>query len=351
MDTEKKGVPAWVWIVALVPVAVFMLGLFSALAIYGVRKYIANAKQEEARATLISWGEGLVRCGEKVTGLPPSTRPVPASLSEVAAKKYQSAPSDWNETAHSCASFSLTAPQYFQYRWERISANQGVVHAVADLDGNATPDVSLDLDVTCARGRCERGTPVRMDEPDSPGAGSARAAPGDPEAGVLLPPPPAMGPLAPLRGEPADLSSVMGRARKLVSEWQADAELVGIEATSIVGTRIQTQDGGTARVTFGPSHFNVEQRAGVFVVTYDKTGISGAPAKGPAPPALPEPMCAPEFVYRRMAVDGQTPVISLRYALDQDRPVWLAQLAGDANAKPIAFDPQSCQAAAIRVRR
>jgi hypothetical protein len=168
-----------------------------------------------------------------------------------------------------------------------------------------------------------------------------------PSDGFLLPALPPMGPLAPLRGEPADLSSVMGRARKLANEWQADAALLGIDASAIVAGQIQTRDSGVATLTFGPSSFNVSQpRSGVFVVTYDHAGIRGVPAKGAPARALPEPMCAPEFIYRRVA-GSESPSVSLRYAFDQNqRPVWLAKLEHAAKAKPLPFDAQNCQAAA-----
>jgi hypothetical protein len=57
------------------------------------------------------------------------------------------------------------------------------------------------------------------------------------------------------------------------------------------GGKIQTQDGASAKVTFGPSPFDsTHPRSGLFVVTYDKSGISGVPAKGLAGKTLPEPM-------------------------------------------------------------
>src|SRR6187399_1731792 len=112
-----------------------LLGMFSALAIYGVRRYIQSAKQEEARAALIEWGEGLASCGQQAGGLPPSSAPVPASLADVAGRQYQSTPEEWKEPAHACGRFAMASPQYFQYSWERTSDATGVVHAVADLDG------------------------------------------------------------------------------------------------------------------------------------------------------------------------------------------------------------------------
>jgi len=69
-----------------------------------------------------------------------------------------SAPSDWTSPAFTCAKFSMTTPQYFQYQWERVSAQSGVVHARADLDGDGVAEVNIEVPVRCsATGECEAG--------------------------------------------------------------------------------------------------------------------------------------------------------------------------------------------------
>ena len=83
-----------------------------------------------------------------------------------------------------------------------------------------------------------------------------------------------------LDGAAVDLSTVMGRARKLADQWQRDAALLGIEATLAQG-KIQTQDGASATLTFGPSPFEAPPLHPIlFVVTYDNTGIHGAARTG-----------------------------------------------------------------------
>jgi hypothetical protein len=151
----------------------------------------------------------------------------------------------------------------------------------------------------------------------------------------LPPPSPA------LSGAAVDLSTVMGRARKLANAWQTDAALLGVEAELSDG-KIQTQAGGAAKVTFGPSPFaSAPPRSGLFVVTYDKSGINGAPLNGTPGKALPEPMCAPEGVLPRLAEFKGSP-ITLRYGLDgSQRPAWLVSLPPDS--KPLrAFAPDDC---------
>jgi type IV pilus assembly protein PilA len=466
---QKKGTPVWIWLLLLVPVGFVFLGVVSALAIYGVRKYVANAKEAEAHAALVDWGDGLAKCGEKEGGLPPSTLPVPASISAVTGKKYQSAPNEWSQQAHICAAFSMTGPQYFQYRWERRSASAGVLHAVADLNGDAVLDSVLELDVSCGAGKCERGVPNKLAGPasgiaasgsvsvgvtadsatgaaaptvptvDTPldkvlvalsilcllanfagsvwllvlafqesvvwglsclfvpcvqlvfvakfwqrtkraflftlGTGGAMvaillmwaqrarsdvsvaaasdsvpalaasgaAAHANAGPGVKLAPPPPYVPVPELTGAPVDLSTVMGKARKLANQWDQDAALVGIETTLVAGV-IPTQDGASARLTFGPSIFkSVQAKTGLFVVTYDKSGISGAAAKGPPAKAVPEPMCAPERVYARLAESEQSSVW-LRYGFDSsERVAWMGLVSGQPVAQTRFFDPQSCE--------
>jgi hypothetical protein len=459
---QKKGTPVWVWLLALIPVALVFLGVLSALAIYGVSKYMMNAKQAEAQAALIAWGDGLAKCGEKEGGLPPSTLAVPASISAVSARKYQSSPTDWAEQAHTCAGFSMPGPQYFQYRWERRSQSTGVLHAGADLNGDGVLESQHELDVTCGAGKCERGVPTKLASAASAGTASAgssddRVAPAaapaapsldtpldkalvalsvlcllanvagsvwllvlafqesvlwgllcffvpcaqlvfvakfwdrtrraflfaigtggallaillmwgmradrsaaapsaagdaassagatppvDPARGVKLPPPPPAVPVPELTGAPADLSTVMGKARKLANQWEQDAALVGIDATLSAGL-IQTQEGASARLTFGPSSLaTARPKTGLFIVTYDKAGLSGAAAKGPASKALPEPMCSPESVYARIA-GGAQPTVRLRYAFDAaQRPAWIGVIDGQPTTQPRLFEPQRC---------
>jgi len=167
------------------------------------------------------------------------------------------------------------------------------------------------------------------------GSSSASSLARDQPSGSLVPPGPA------LSGAAVDLSTVMGRARKLANAWQTDAALLGVEASLFRG-KIQTQDGAVAKVTFGPSPFASDQaRTGLFVVTYDKSGISGAPANGTPGKALPEPMCAPEGVLPAVQEFKDSP-ITLRYGFDgAQRPAWLVGLPGDP--KPLrAFAPNDC---------
>lgn len=440
MSEGKKGVPVWVWIIVAVPVLVSALGIMSALAIYGVRKYMLNAKQVEARTALVVWANGLASCGQRDGHLPPTSTPVPANLSDVQGKMWHSAPTDWSEPAYSCAGFNMPEPQYFQYQWQLSTPNEGAAHAVADLDGDGIADAALSVGVTCSAGTCSVGpllgvADVSRAEPGeiskveenkfepSPlfiafvllGIASALfasiwlivaafqvstgwglvtllvpcgrlifviqnwekakrpflwqigslgvlvlggvlygavvAATARPSTSQSLSVAPSALPLAqgmlppvvvpPLTGDAVDLSSVMGRARKLADAWQPEASLLGVEATLLDG-KIQAQDGASAKITFGPSAFDTTKaRSGLFVVIYDKTGIHGAPAVGAAGKVLAEPMCAPERVLSRLTTGGEGPT-TLRYGLDSaQRPMWMAN--SQAHPKDVSlFDPQDC---------
>jgi len=146
---------------------------------------------------------------------------------------------------------------------------------------------------------------------------------------------------APLTGEAADLSSVMGRARQLAEQWQREAALLGIEAVLHQG-RIQTQAGASAKLTFGPPRSALPPRRELFVVTYDKTGINGIAAAGQPGKALPEPMCAPEHVLPATAELGRGP-LRLRYAFDDDeRALWFATPQDDPQQLRV-FDATDCR--------
>ena len=152
--TKKSGLPTWVIVLIVVVVAgPIVLGIFSALAIYGVRKYMMNAKRAEATAALTGWSKGMVACGEK-DGLPPTSPQVPASLGSVSGMKYQSAAAEWSDAAFACSGFSMSGPQYFTYQWVQASPSEGSMLAQADLDGDGTAEQRFDVRISCTAGRC-----------------------------------------------------------------------------------------------------------------------------------------------------------------------------------------------------
>jgi type IV pilus assembly protein PilA len=135
-------------------IVVAIVGILATLSIYGVRKYVANAKSTEARNSLGQIGKDAATAFEKETmagaivGLGKTaasvrtlcgsaTQTVPASATSIQGTKYQSnqAPAkDWSFDAggnkgFSCLKFSMSAPQYYMYNY------------VSDGNPNATPPV------------------------------------------------------------------------------------------------------------------------------------------------------------------------------------------------------------------
>jgi hypothetical protein len=145
--------------IVLVIVGAFALpviGVVSALAIFGVRKYLVHAKAEQASHEVTRLASGIVRCATEAhpgsdPGLPDSSPAVPPALSAMSDKPYQSTPPEWTG-AFACAGFSQTRAQVYQYQWLKRSATSGVATAVTDLDDDGIPDITIEQSVTCPAG-------------------------------------------------------------------------------------------------------------------------------------------------------------------------------------------------------
>jgi len=111
--------------------AVAVIGSMSAVAIYGVRRYLANAKTSEAKNTIGAIARGAVGAFEREqTGTPAHALckpagPVPTTVPS--GRKYQpQAGADFDtgsETAGwKCLRFTMTNPHYYQYYY-RVGGN------------------------------------------------------------------------------------------------------------------------------------------------------------------------------------------------------------------------------------
>jgi type IV pilus assembly protein PilA len=144
----KKGMPTWAIILICTAGAfVFIVPILAVLGVYGVRKYIANAKTAEARMALATIAKDAATTYEPKAGFCASAHPVPRSAPMVQGKKYQSAPADWGTPADktiragfACLEFSLDQPQYYQYTYTAPAPLHDAFTATAhgDLDGNGT---------------------------------------------------------------------------------------------------------------------------------------------------------------------------------------------------------------------
>jgi len=146
-------------------IVVAIIGILAVLAVYGVKKYMANAKTAEARQNLGRIGKDAASNyeGEKMDPKLPgegnstevtrqlcdsASKTVPDGIAKVQGKKYQSNKADWGQDAvaggtpkgFACLRFELNTPQYFMYTWTATAFNSTTPSfstiANGDLDGN-----------------------------------------------------------------------------------------------------------------------------------------------------------------------------------------------------------------------
>jgi type IV pilus assembly protein PilA len=147
-------------------IVVVIIGILAALAIYGVRKYVANSKSAEARLAIGAINKGAVAAfeGETMAGsllalggtvgsarrLCATSDAVPAIATIAGGKKYQSSDADWSTAGANnsqtagwlCLKFSLTGPQYYSYLYTATNPTSATgsytVTATADMDNDST---------------------------------------------------------------------------------------------------------------------------------------------------------------------------------------------------------------------
>jgi type IV pilus assembly protein PilA len=150
-------------------IVVAIIGILAVLAIYGVRKYLANAKTAEARNSLGQMGKDQSAEFEKESmagvALTPGatagasrslcTKPtatVPASAASIKGMKYQSsqaAATDWNKdqategVGFACLNFSMDAPQYYMYNFVTTTPTLAGGTFVATAEGDLNGDTVL----------------------------------------------------------------------------------------------------------------------------------------------------------------------------------------------------------------
>lgn len=138
----KKGMSTLTIVLIVLAVTIVpALGIMSVLSIYGVRKYIANAKTAEAKNSLGVIGQLAVAAYEESHRICPSaSAPIPAARKAVSGMKYQSAGGEWEadtdkNAGFACLKFALGQPQYFQYEYEATETSF-VARAHGDLNGD-----------------------------------------------------------------------------------------------------------------------------------------------------------------------------------------------------------------------
>jgi type IV pilus assembly protein PilA len=142
-------------------IVVAIIGILAALAIYGVKKYLTNAKTGEAKNNLGRLGKDAVAAFQRETMdatlaspdqgsqavhrlCDTATNGVPAAVPQ--GRKIQPNPTDWNvgntTTGWKCLKFSLNDPVYYQYKYTATNptATNGAfeAQAIGDLNGDTT---------------------------------------------------------------------------------------------------------------------------------------------------------------------------------------------------------------------
>jgi type IV pilus assembly protein PilA len=158
-------------------IVVAIVGILAALAIFGVKKYLTNAKTAEARNALGQIGKDATAAFARdnmaaavladaasvaaANLLCTSSISVPAAMTSVQGKKYQSstvAGADFNSGTQTggwtCLKFSMQEPQYYQYTYTSTAGVAGTFKAVAqgDLDGDGTTFSTFTLNALIRNG-------------------------------------------------------------------------------------------------------------------------------------------------------------------------------------------------------
>jgi type IV pilus assembly protein PilA len=155
----KKGMPTWLIVLIVVGGLLVLCGFIMVpLAIFGVRKYIANAKSAEARASLTQISADAVAAFERDTTVShgetvhrmcaSASASVPVNIAAVKGKKYLSTSSEWQadsarNAGFSCLKFSMSSPQYFLYRYSAHGSTKAGDSFVAEADGDLSGDGTM----------------------------------------------------------------------------------------------------------------------------------------------------------------------------------------------------------------
>jgi type IV pilus assembly protein PilA len=145
-------------------IVVAIVGVLAALAIYGVRRYLLNAKTAEVRNALGQMTKDAKMAFER-EGMPSkildpgasadlsnqlcasATKSVPDGMTGVTGKKYQSNPAvdeDWLKdvktpnTGFACLKFSVSDPQYYMYSYAADTTASFTATGNGDLNGDGT---------------------------------------------------------------------------------------------------------------------------------------------------------------------------------------------------------------------
>lgn len=175
-------------------IVVAIVGVLAVLAVYGVRKYIANAKTAEAKNSLGQLGKDALTAyeGERMTDAVlaesgvagivrkmcgSSTATVPsAGIGSVKGQKYQSTKAEWsnatdvqNNNGFPCLKFEMTQPQYYMYNYTATAGGTTggfTGSAQGDLNGDGTASTFTILGAIQTSGRLHLAPSIGETSPE-----------------------------------------------------------------------------------------------------------------------------------------------------------------------------------------
>jgi len=146
-------------------IVVAIIGVLAALAIYGVRRYLASAKTSEARNTVGAIARGGAAAFERETtaseivaeggnsvanshALCTSALPVPA-LAPAGVKYQPNSAADFEVgtalAGWKCLRFSINQPIYYSYGYQVGTARTGVTVSATGFEASAVGDIDADV--------------------------------------------------------------------------------------------------------------------------------------------------------------------------------------------------------------
>jgi type IV pilus assembly protein PilA len=142
-----------------------LAGSLSALAVYGVKRYLVAAKTAEARETIAEIAARLIAYSMEARDhrFPRSAPSVPKQIP--AGIKYTSTRADWQHKSWTAIEFSREGGQYYSYEYETSKdGKRATVRARGDLDGDGVQSL-FELDLTADGGEARTTPTLRETNP------------------------------------------------------------------------------------------------------------------------------------------------------------------------------------------